>query len=62
MFALTVLDSSRPISVAMIDIEVMLGVVVFIIEEIVTVKEAAMVPVAISPVIAVLVTIRIWSL
>ena len=62
MFALTVLDSSRPISVAMIDIEVMLGVVVFIIEEIVTVKEAAMVPVATSPVIAVLVTIRIWSL
>ena len=60
IFALTVLKSNRPITEDMVDVEDMVGAVMAMLEEMLTVEDAHMAPVAISPVIAMVVTVNLW--
>ena len=58
IFTLTVLDSNRLIPTAMEYMEDMEGVVMDMLEEIVTMDEATMAPVKIAPMISVMVTVN----
>ena len=62
IFTLTVLDSNRTIPSSMVDMEDMLGVFMTILEEIVTTEDTTMVPVAIAPMVAVVLTVNLWLL
>ena len=62
IFLLTVLDSNSLIPAAMVDVEEMVGMVMFMLEEMVTVEDSAMVPLTIAPVIAVMLTVNQWTL
>ena len=62
IFTMNVLDSNRPLKVAMVDVGEMVGVVISMVEEMVTMEEAVMFQIAISPMIDVMVTINLWPL
>ena len=62
IFALTVLDSDSTIPAAMVYMEEMVGVIMIMLEEMVTVEKATMVPLEISPMITVMVTVNLWPL
>ena len=62
IFALTALDSNRPIPASRVDVEDMSVVIMVMVEEMVTMDEAAMVPLPIAYVISVMVTVNLWPL
>ena len=62
IFSLTVIDSNIPILAAMVYIEDMVGVVIAMVEEIVTMEESEMVPLAIAPVTDTMVSVNLWLL